>query len=60
MPPSLPHRSGKDGGIFGIDLGHYQLKNGEKRLKRGQNQRVLITFQLTGCFCKSFILCNLH
>jgi len=32
-------------GHFGVDLRHYQPKNGEKRPKKGQNQRFPVTCQ---------------
>jgi hypothetical protein len=52
--------SGKVGGILASILRHYQLKNGEKRPKMGQNRGVSVTDQLTIRFCIVFIIGDLH
>jgi hypothetical protein len=41
-------------------LRRIKLHERKKRPKRGQNRRVPVTFQLTGSFCKQFILCYLR
>jgi hypothetical protein len=45
---------------FGLDFAAFWAKNGKKTAKKGQNWRVLVTCQLTMCFCIAFILLGLH
>jgi hypothetical protein len=47
-------------GNFGTKLRHYQPKSAQKRPKKGQNQAVVITYQLTIDFCMIFIICGLR
>jgi hypothetical protein len=41
-------------------FGDFWPKMAQKRLKKGQNPPVPVTFQLTMYFCIVFILCDLH
>ena len=58
IPGAAPER--QKWSHFGPDLRHYQPKTGQKRLKKGQNRPVPVTYQLTIHLCIVIILNVLH
>jgi hypothetical protein len=52
--------SGKKGVILASFLGHFGAKMAQKRPKKGQNRRVLVTYQLTMHYCIVLILLYLR